>query len=124
MVSFFINILRLLRAVFVGIKKDLDFRILLFLLVTMLIGSTLFYSSIEGWSRIDALYFSVMTMSTIGYGDLVPTTDNSKLFTIIFTFLSVGVFVALNTKIVMITLNQKKEQLLKRKSKKNDNESK
>lgn len=115
MVSFFINILRLFRAVFVGIKKDLDFRILLFLLVTMLIGSTLFYSSIEGWSRIDALYFSVMTMSTIGYGDLVPTTDQSKLFTIIFTFLSVGIFVALNTKIVMITLNQKKEQLLKSK---------
>ena len=118
MVSFFINIFKLLKATFVGIKNDQEFRILLFLLVTMLIGSTSFYSSIEGWTIVDSLYFSVMTMSTIGYGDLVPTTDSSKLFTIIFTFLSVGIFVSLNTKIVLITLNQKKEKLLKLKAKK------
>ena len=122
MVSFLINIFKLLKAVFVGIKDDQEFRILLFLLVTMLIGSTLFYSGIEGWSKVDALYFSVMTMSTIGYGDLVPTTEYSKIFTIIFTFLSVGIFVSLNTKIVLMTLNQKKEMLLKRKIKK-DNDS-
>ncbi|MBB5211962.1 potassium channel family protein [Microbulbifer hydrolyticus] len=117
MVSFLINIFKLLKAVVVGIKDDQEFRILLFLLVTMLIGSTFFYSGIEGWSKVDALYFSVMTMSTIGYGDLVPTTEYSKIFTIIFTFLSVGIFVSLNTKIVLMTLNQKKEMLLKRKIK-------
>lgn len=117
MLSFFINIWKLSKAVIVGIKDDQEFKILLFLLITMLIGSTLFYSSIEGWSKVDALYFSVMTMSTIGYGDLVPTKDSSKLFTIIFTFLSVGIFVSLNTKIVLMTLEQKKEKLLKRKVK-------
>ena len=113
-----------MKAVFVGIKDDQEFRILLFLLVTMLIGSTLFYSGIEGWSKVDALYFSVMTMSTIGYGDLVPTTEYSKIFTIIFTFLSVGIFVSLNTKIVLMTLNQKKEKLLKHKIKNNNDRSK
>lgn len=124
MISFFINILKLLKAVIVGVKNDQEFRILLSLLVTMLIGSTLFYSDIEGWTKIDALYFSVMTMSTIGYGDLVPTTDSSKLFTIIFTFLSVGIFVSLNTKIVLMTLNQKKEKQLKQKVKKDNNPTK
>lgn len=122
MISFFINIFKLLKAVIVGIKDDQEFRILLFLLVPMLIGSTFFYSSVEGWSKIDALYFSVMTMSTVGYGDLAPTTDNSKLFTIIFTFLSVGVFVSLNAKIVLMMLNQKKEKLLKQKVKKSKSE--
>ena len=120
MISFFINVLKLLQAIVGGIKNDQEFRILLFLLITLLVGSTFFYSEIEGWSKIDALYFSVMTMSTIGYGDLVPTTDISKIFTIIFTFLSVGVFVSLNTKIVLITLKQKREKILDRKNKKNN----
>lgn len=106
MFSFFINIFKLLKAVFVGVKNDQEFRILLFLLTTLLIGSTVFYSAEEGWSTLDALYFSVMTMSTIGYGDLAPTTDTSKLFTMVYTFLSIGVFVALTAKIVMITLGR------------------
>lgn len=96
----------------------------MFLLVTILIGSTLFYSSVEGWSKVDALYFSVMTMSTIGYGDLVPTTDMSKIFTIIFSFLSIGIFVSLNTKIVVMTLNQKKQKLFDRKLRKDNEEVK
>ncbi len=58
-------------------------------------------------------------MSTIGYGYFVPTSDTYKLFSVIFTFLSVGVFVSINTKIVMMTLGQKKEKLLKYKD---DNE--
>jgi len=123
MISFFINIFRLLKVFFVGVKNDQEFRILLFLLATMLIGSSIFYSGAEGWSIVDALYFSVMTMSMIGYGDLVPTTDSSKIFTIIFTFLGVGIFVSLNTKIVLMTLNQKKEKLLRRKVKKGNDDS-
>ena len=117
MISFCFNFYQLFNAVIVGIKKDQEFRILFFLLLTILVGSTTFYSNVENWSIIDALYFSVMTMSTIGYGDFVPTTDNSKIFTIIFTFLSVGLFVALNTKIVLITLEQRKAKLLKQKEK-------
>jgi voltage-gated potassium channel Kch len=118
MISFFINVLKLIQSLFYGIKEDQEFRILLLLLVTLLIGSTLFYSQVEGWSKIDALYFSVMTMSTIGYGDLVPTTTLSKIFTIIFAFLSVGVFVGINTKIVLIALNRNKKKLSQRRTKK------
>ncbi len=119
MINLFINMLKLLHAIVDGIKNDQEFRILFFLLTTLLVSSTLFYSNVEGWSKIDALYFSVMTMSTIGYGDLVPTTDLSKMFTIIFTFLSVGIFVSLNTKIVLIILKNKRKKLLDRKTKKN-----
>ncbi len=115
MFSLWVNVYRLLKAVFLGVKSDDEFKILLFLLTVLLIGSTSFYSQFEGWRIIDSLYFSVMTMSTIGYGDLVPVKDISKVFTILFTFLSVGVFVSLNAKIVMIMLNQKKEKHLKRK---------
>jgi len=108
MTSFFINLWKLLVAVWHGIREDEEFRALLILLTTLLIGSTYFYWRVEGWSIVDALYFSVMTTSTIGYGDLVPTTSLSKLFTIIFAILSIGVFVATVSKLVTIILNRDK----------------
>jgi voltage-gated potassium channel len=108
MIGFFVNLYKLLRAVWHGIKYDQEFRVLLVILLTLLFGATYFYWSVEGWSIIDALYFSVMTMSTIGYGDFTPTTDFSKLFTIIYALLSIGVFVAVVSKIVTIILAEKK----------------
>ncbi|MBW2964916.1 potassium channel family protein, partial [Candidatus Woesearchaeota archaeon] len=41
---------------------------------------------------IDAAYFTAVTMTTIGYGDIAPTHAVSKLFTIFFIFMGVGVF--------------------------------
>ncbi len=108
MLSFFINFYRFFKIIFKGIKKDNDFKFLFFFIVILLIGSCIFYTKIEGWSIIDALYFSVMTMATIGYGDLVPTSDLSKIFTIIYTFLSTGTFVALSAKFVIIMIENHK----------------
>ena len=108
MITFFYDVIKLLVGIRHGIKNDVEFRILLFFLVTLLAGATLFYYHEEDWSVIDSLYFSVMTMSTIGYGDFVPTTTLSKSFTIIFALLSIGIFVALMSKIVGIVIHLKK----------------
>ncbi len=107
MLGFFVNLYKLLRAIWHGIKYDQEFRVLLVLLLTLLVSGTYFYWNVEGWSVIDSLYFSVMTMSTIGYGDFAPTTTYSKIFTIIFAVLSIGVFVAVVSKIVTIILAEK-----------------
>lgn len=56
----------------------------------VLAGGTLFYSLVEGWSPLDALYFSVVTLATIGYGDLTPTTDLAKGFTIFYVLIGIG----------------------------------
>lgn len=114
MTSFFINLWRLLVATRHGIKDDPEFRALLILLMTLLAGATYFYWQVEGWSVIDSLYFSIMTMSTIGYGDFVPTTTFSKVFTIIFAILSIGIFVAVVSKLVSIMLKQKQSSKQKR----------
>jgi len=45
----------------------------------------------ESWTFIDALYFSVVTISTVGYGDMTPSTDGSKAFTIIYIFFGITV---------------------------------
>jgi voltage-gated potassium channel len=118
MVGFFINFIKLLNAIWHGIKSDEEFRILLVILLTLLLGSTYFYWSVEGWSVIDALYFSVMTMSTIGYDGFVPTTTLSKLFTIVYSLLSIGVFVAVVTKIVAAILENKRRGRERREKKK------
>jgi len=103
MISFIISIYRFIKTITIGIKKDPEFRFLLFFIILLLIGSTIFYTIIENWSIIDSLYFSVMTMATIGYGDFVPTSDFSKTYTIIYTFLSIGTFVAFTAKSISLT---------------------
>lgn len=107
MISFFINLYRLLAATVYGLRKDDEFRALMFLLLMLLVGGALFYWEVEGWSVLDAIYFCVMTMSTVGYGDLVPTSPLSKIFTIVFTVLSIGVFAAVVSKVVKIILERK-----------------
>ena len=115
MVGFLINLYKLLTAIWHGIRSDSEFRVLLVVLLTLLAGGTYFYWSVEGWSVVDALYFSVMTMSTIGYGDLAPTTSLSKIFTIVYALLSIGVFVAVVTKIVAVILEDKKRSKARKK---------
>ena len=45
------------------------------------------------------MYFCVMTISTIGYGDFAPTTTLSKLFTIGIALSGTGLFVLIVTKL-------------------------
>ncbi len=63
----------------------------IFLIILMfLFGGATFYHYIEGWSYLDALYFSAYTMTTVGYGDIIPKTDTGKIFTIFYVFAGVG----------------------------------
>ncbi len=116
MISFFISFYRFLKIIITGIIRDSDFRFLFLFIIILLTSSTLFYTKMEHWSIIDALYFSVMTMSTVGYGDLTPSTDISKIFTIIYTCLSIGAFVSFTAKTVQIVMknySDKKEKMKK-----------
>lgn len=62
---------------------------LVMMVACLMIIGTLFYSLFEGWSYVDSLYFTVMTLTTVGYGDLFPTTTMSKLFTIFYVMFGV-----------------------------------
>lgn len=48
-------------------------------------------------SPIQALYYTIITISTVGYGDHVPTTDVARLFTISLIIIGVGCFLSVIT---------------------------
>ena len=82
MIALLLTVARLVRAVWVGLK-DPEFRALFAMAGTMLLSGTLFYRSVEGWSVLDSLYFSVATLTTVGYGDTLPATDVTRSLAII-----------------------------------------
>lgn len=59
-------------------------------LVVLAVG-TMVFRWLEGWSVVDSLYFCVVTLSTIGYGDLTPSNDVAKLFSVLYIIVGVGI---------------------------------
>lgn len=95
MVSFLLTAVRLLRALGVAIKE----KVFLSLLTTLLlinVSGVLFYTSVEGWSYVDAIYFSwislIPTSIDIGYA---PATTFGKVFTMMYLVVGVGLMISL-----------------------------
>jgi len=82
--------LRVFQALWRGMKDE-EFRALLFLAVFLLVVGTVFYHRHEGWTVIDSAFFSLITLTTVGYGNLVPTTTLSKIFTMVYLVLGMSI---------------------------------
>ncbi len=67
------------------------FRYLTAAAVFILSFGTVFYHFEEKLSWINAYYFSVITLTTVGYGDITPHTDVGKIFTTLYIFAGVGI---------------------------------
>jgi voltage-gated potassium channel len=52
------------------------------------------YIVIEGWSFLDALYMTVMTLTTVGYREVRPLDTSGRVFTITLIVLGVGLALA------------------------------
>ena len=73
MIEFFSTLVRLFKAIVGAWRRDPQFRTLVGLVFFTLLSGTNFYTLEEGWSIVDAFYFSVTTLTTVGLGDLAPT---------------------------------------------------
>ena len=87
----FSPVLSLVRSVASAWRRDPQFRSLTLLVVITLLVGTIFYSLVEGWSVLDAFYFSVTTLTTVGLGDLAPKTVAGKLFTVVYIFAGLSI---------------------------------
>jgi len=60
------------------------------LILILYVVSVFFYHKVEGWNYLDAAYFVTISITTIGYGDFAPQTDEGKLFTIFLAFVGIS----------------------------------
>ncbi len=103
------------RLFLLDILRDHDSRPAIFwALGTLLIG-TLAYHWLEGWSFLDSLYFCVVSLATVGYGDYTPTTPIAKLFTIGYLVNGIAILLALFDRIRTVR-SQRIERLVERRS--------
>ncbi|MGE9290860.1 MAG: potassium channel family protein [Puniceicoccales bacterium] len=117
MTTFFITILQFFRGLRRAWEKP-HFRSTLVVAFVIIVSGTVFYSRFEGWSLVDSCYFCVMTLATIGYGDLHPTNDITKIFTIFYAVLGIGIFVALVTQLAQAQIETREEHFKRKKKKK------
>lgn len=95
MISFFLTAGKLLKALIKALNQPI-FKSLIFTLFLIILSGTLFYSKIEGWAYIDAIYFAVVSLipSSVEIG-LFPVTTIGKVFTMMYLIVGVGVMVGL-----------------------------
>lgn len=98
MISFLFTLKRMVEAM-IRASKDKEFQVLCFFTVITFTSGTVFYHQIEGLRLADAFYLSVMTLTTVGYGDITPQTDFGKIFTVLYTLVGIGIIVGFINKI-------------------------
>jgi voltage-gated potassium channel len=74
--------------------RDKQYRDLIFTSAVIIGVGTVVYHYLEGLSWFDSLYFSVITLSTVGYGDISPQTIGGKLFTMLYVIIGIGIILS------------------------------
>ncbi len=83
-------------------------------LVTMMVG-TVGFMFIEKLSFADAVYFSIVTVATVGYGDIHPSSQMGRFFAIILIIMGVGTFLGVIANVTEMMLNRREKQTKLRK---------
>lgn len=78
------------------------------LLTIILVGvGTIGYMIIEGWNVSDAMYMTVITLATVGYGEVHQVSAAGRFFTVVLIFLGVGYFLYVGGNIVQFLVEDR-----------------
>jgi len=91
--------------------RKISFRLLLLLPAIVLVIGTIGFMILEKLSFIDALYFTIVTISTVGYGDLHPTSMTGKLFGIVVIVIGIGAFLTIVTNVTQLLVQSGQDRL-------------
>ena len=86
-------------------------------LAVLVIGAMFFHHA-EHWKWLDSFYFCTITLTTIGYGDLVPTTDAAKLFDMFYVLAGIGIIATFANLLIRSTFVRRQLKTAKKKAKK------
>ena len=85
----------------------------LLLLLVVITGGTLGFMIIEEWSLIDSLYMTIITVSTVGFGEVSELSDYGKLFTAFLIIFSFGTFAYAVSAITVYVVNGEYKEYFK-----------
>ena len=91
----------------------IGFRLKIFvaLLIAVMITGSFGFMYIENLSFPDAVYFTVVTVATVGYGDIHPVTDAGKLLAIILIITGVSTFLGVVANATELLLSQREKEI-------------
>lgn len=92
-----------------------NFAVVLVAVVVLVVVGMIGYSVIEGWRWLDALYFTIITFSTVGFQEVRPLDANGRIFTMFMIFLSLIVLAMLSASVTSFLVRQELIENLKAK---------
>ncbi|MDQ7040822.1 MAG: potassium channel protein [Rhodothermus sp.] len=75
------------------------------LLLFILLGGTIGYRIIEGWTWIEAFYMTFITLTTIGFSEVRPLSEAGRLFTVLIALAGIGTVAFIATRMVQFILS-------------------
>ncbi len=83
------------------------------ILIAVLLFGTIGYWILEGYTLFNAFYMTIITVATVGYGEVQPLTVTGKVFTVCLIIISFGTFAYAVSAITKFVLDGEFNQLYK-----------
>ena len=90
--------------------KRFRLRILLAAFIVVMVLGTIGFMVVEGISLADAFYFSIVTIATVGYGDIHPATQGGKILAVLLIVVGVGTFLGVVANATEMMLNRREKR--------------
>lgn len=84
------------------------------LVITYFVAAICFFGVQEGWTPADSFYYSVMVLTTIGYGDMAPATALGKLVTCFFALSAVALIMSTVEELISLASDLRLVQSIKK----------